>query len=316
MSTRVTNAEFNKFVELLKDKYPEIEFEIEDCSEKIYYSGNGYLYMDDNRLDYYSESGIDLPQKSKSDIKIAINHQKMKRVLKDIRTKRTIFMDIEAVSTPYKHMKKFNRMIRELPVLWSLVRLNHSMQIVERKIGFIRDYDGRYKLQEQFIDYIIENDVECIVVSGGGLERKFFTECLVSTRRKVKHNDFRKLLRLLDNFVDIQDVIKEGAFWIHENKEQLDLTLRSDNLLEMLSGYYPQIIDNNGRTNVKDSWQVSKRLDEILFSGQYNEQEVKMMMEEIGDYCFDDVYQDIRVYRFYEMWDKYYARVNSPKKKD
>ncbi len=311
-STTVSASVFTEFVDGMKASYPDIEFEVVDAEESVYYTGDGYAHINGNRIGYYSESGLKLPSKKLGTYRVVVNRNKMKQVLRKIRSKSTVFMDVEAVSTPYKHMKSYTR-IKELPVLWTLVKIDNSMQIAERKIGFMREYQKRVDFQKLFIDYILENKIECIVVSGGDLERNFFKECLVSTRRKLSNTEFRKLLLILDNFVDIQEVIKAEAFKIQDNKQKVNLPLRSDNLLEMFSQHFSEIVDNKGRTNEKDSRQVSNRLDEILFSGSYNQDEVKTKMEEIGDYCFDDVYQDITVYRFYEMWDKYFARRNSPK---
>lgn len=305
---------FNDFTKNLIQEYPEIEFEIIDSKDAYYFSGNGYLYQHEKRLGYYNEKGIKLPDYDQSNVNIGIDHKKLKKILKLIRSKKTIFMDIEAVSRPYKYMKKFTG-TNDLSVLWSLIQIDENYKIINRKIGFIQDYKERFDIHISFIDYILKNNIGCIVVSGGDLEKRFFKNCLVTIRKRLKDNEFRNLLYLEEKFVDIQDVIKMEAFWLHENKERIAIPIRSDDILRNLAHTYPNIIDNNGRTNDKASRQISIKLDEILFSGNYSEQEIKSHMQEIGDYCFDDIYQDLRLYRFYEMMDKYYFKNKSKKGK-
>jgi organic radical activating enzyme len=239
-------------------------------------------------------------QEDKAEPSLSDIHLNMSSFLsktKYIREGKAMFFDVEAISRRSDFAAKSGETFFPIPILWTgLVIDKHKPHISESYSSSIskeRDYE---KIYADFFEVIKKHHIQSLVVSGGDLEKDFIELAIYYLKERLTREDIRYLLRLRDNLFDIQSIISKNIIQIND----LKLELNSNKSLTILRDIYPDYIEYQ-RDSKKDSQKINYLLDALVFGDKWND----VRIQEVINYCFEDVYEDFELYKFYHAIYRY-----------
>lgn len=199
------------------------------------------------------------------------------------------FFDIEAVSrklsnvAKHKHLNDF-----PIPILYSLIAIEQGLLMVKERNSYsVASADDLESIYFQFFKTIKRLDIQYLVVSGGALERRFLENMMYVLRERLTLQDVRYLFQLRDEMIDIQHLLQEPH--------------NSDKLLLELQELYPDLITFERKSD-KLSIKINFILDGLIFGPK---RDLKTL-DKIIHYCFEDVYADFELFKFYCLYGRYH----------
>lgn len=197
------------------------------------------------------------------------------------------FFDIEAVSRPLTNVQKHGIKDYPIPILYALIAIEQgSLKVKERHSYSVTSAEDLDSVYYNFFKTLKRLEIHYLIVSGGALERRFLENMMYVLRNHLSLQDVRYLFSLRDHLIDIQDV--------------LDHPHNSDRLLLEFHDLYPDLITFHRKSD-KLSIKISFILDGLIFGPKRDAK----TLEKVIHYCFEDVYADFELFKFYCFLARY-----------
>ena len=335
-SVLVSKEEFNQFLEIHKEVanlHPEDNKNI--SKSYLMFKANGDLYYDNQVLDFNINTFKEefrsrkMFYKKLEEVGVSfdhyINRYKLTNAIKFSKKSylrkfggylvkgNSHLLDVESISPRYSDSREYMKYTQtQLHILYCGVIINQDFH----RIGEIHDYinpEGNlskaidkskantlvYKnFYKKFLRNLKKYKIRRIIVSSLETETRFLQD-LIYYIEDLSRKDYEYIQNLMSHMLDIQLV---------KNQNIIDINIKSCASRNILEELRAQRKDLFTYTREEDkthdsSRNISLKLGEVYFKDNVDYKD-KLELNEIKEYCFDDVYDDLELLYCYEMLSK------------
>ena len=307
----ITLEEFNTFVENNKttNKNINIKTETDEVITNSYVivdSEGYYIYDQNKRYEDVSIEYIDSVEKlhkfneveymnryKREHVDVSVS-KSFVRKLKDTRGTRMLFFDVEAFSVENEYKKVKKRKGYDYPFLWSAFLVDENLNIVNKFSSMIpKDkVNNPRKLYLDFYNILKREKVDKIVVSGGSLEERFLNLCLYYCAKEIPTREAHFFDKYKNKIFDIQDISSNG---IEINGDEISLK-STVSIMRTFKDIYPEFLQYKRKTSKSSI--SSKEITFVAEDAYAGEIDFESSMNQIMNYCFDDIYDDFNLLKF------------------
>jgi len=223
-----------------------------------------------------------------------------------------LFIDVEGI-TPRDYQVNSNRNLTKgfKPILYTGLIINENHEILTNISGYLHPQDYIIRIMSnnekqvlsdfyhEVAKLIIDFKIGLVVSSAKNSEVSFFQELIYYGR--LNRFQFEYISELMNNIFDIQSIKSSGIIDFQAK------ILASRNILNYLNEYRSDLFPyvRNGIKDLSSSFDVSKDLADLYLKPyKYSNLQIEKILEQIKFYCFDDVYDD------WKLFNSYYSMLN------
>ena len=218
-----------------------------------------------------------------------------------------LFIDVEGITPrPHQTEKYHNLTTGFKPVLYTGLILNLDSEIIDVVSDYVNPKDEVIKkmsnndktvlsvFYKKIVRIIINSRIGLVVSSAMESEKAFFQEMIYYGN--LSRKEYEYITELMNNMFDIQSIKTEGILRINSEK------IASRNILQLLSDYRSDLFvyGRNGDKDLFSSGRVSNELVKVyLEHKKLSDDTITRIMAKNIEYCFEDVYDDLKLYKTY-----------------